>query len=104
MYSAQQEWAFVDLAWPPKLTRSASKGHASQKSCCWSNSIICMWLCWSGYSLVRPLLALRVSLADKDHPGIRYEPITIDPSTMKPPARPFNHNLRIIPILTLDQS
>ena len=26
MYSAQQERAFVDLAWPPKLTRSASKG------------------------------------------------------------------------------
>ena len=29
---------------------------------------------WSGYSLVRPLLALRISLAGKDHPGIRYEP------------------------------
>ena len=28
---------------------------------------------WSGYSLVRPLLALRISLAGKDHPGIRYE-------------------------------
>ena len=25
-----------------KLTRSVSKGRASQKSCCWSNSIICI--------------------------------------------------------------
>jgi hypothetical protein len=61
----------------PKLTSSASKGRASQKSRCWSNSKICMWLCWSGDSLVRPLLALRVSLAGKDHPGIRYEPTRI---------------------------
>jgi hypothetical protein len=27
-----------------------------------------MCLCWRGYSLVRPLLARRVSLAGKDHP------------------------------------
>ncbi len=68
MYSDQQERAFVDLAWQPKLTRSASKGRASQKLCCWSNSKICKCLCWSGYSLVQPLLARRVSLAGKDHP------------------------------------
>ena len=68
MYLAQQDWAFVDLAWQPKLTRSASKGRASQKLCCWSNSKICKCLCWSGYSLVQPLLARRVSLAGKDHP------------------------------------
>ena len=36
--------------------------------------MIYMCLCWSGYSLVRPLLARRVSLAGKDHPGIRHEP------------------------------
>ena len=37
--------------------------NASQKSCCWSNSINCIWLCWSSYSLMRPLLARRFSLA-----------------------------------------
>ena len=77
MYPAQQERAFFDLAWHPKLTRRASKGRASQKSCCWSNSIICIWLCWSGYSLVRPLLTRRVGLAGKDHPKFRNEPICI---------------------------
>ncbi len=33
---------------------------------------------FAGYSLVRPLLALRISLAGKDHPGIRYEPDETD--------------------------